>query len=160
MWQDGAASKALSIVPVQPTNREEALPVYQSLSWSHAQSGIERAAAWGWTTLKPGPKPRGIRQAQVQEARWNLCSQQQEHDQVKNCRSVLLFSFFTLIYSSFATHDKDFLKRNQKRSQTSVECPLSNTTFWRRFPFKRILLIFSDLKDAISMIKPFGIWDF
>lgn len=57
-----------------------------------------------------------------------------------------LFFFLTLIYSSLATHDKDFLKRNQKRRPTSVECPLSNTTYWRGFPsveFKKILFFFT-----------------
>lgn len=41
------ASEALSIVLVQPTNREEALRVCQGLSRSNAQSATGGAAVWG-----------------------------------------------------------------------------------------------------------------
>lgn len=83
-----------------------------------------RAAVWGWTTLKPRPKPQGIRQAQVQEARWNLCSQNMTKWRTAGADCCFYFYFiFLFLNSGFFcnTHEKDFLRSYQKRRETSVD---------------------------------------
>lgn len=167
MWQDGAASKALSIVPVQPTNRGGG-------SACLSESVLEPCTVWDWKSCYVGlnysqnpdlshgeldkhkfKKPGGIVIRNV--AKWRTAG----------AIAVSFFQphlFFCNSWQRFSKEKPKREKKNPRKRETSVECLLKNSTFWRGFVFKErsswFLFLFPDLKDAISMIKQFGIWDF